>query len=954
MAEVIGRALIRVLPQTAEFAVHLRNDLKRSFQTITDSFAVLGTQAVAGGALALGGVAQNLTGALALLPAVGAEATVTLGALAVGFQGVGKAIKDSGDPKKFAKDLEKLSPEARKAAIAVKDLGVQAGAFRVAVQDALFKDLDATITKLGNVLLPGVKKNFAEIAGEVNKGARAFAVFAESKQTVADLNTLFTNTKLSLRALTPAGIAFSTALRDIGTVGSNFLPVIADSLRSVSERFAAFIARARDSGQLTNFFAKGLATLEKLIDVLRNFGQGILSIFRAASDAGDSFLDSLDRISQAFRDFFTSDPGKFSVVQFLDSAREAAAALAPVLKSVFLLFSGGIAPILAKIGTTIGPAVADFVTALGGALKIAEPGIIALAQGFSDLLRGLQPALPALGRLASIIGQSLQKVLSALAPVLGEVVTKLADALTEALSDPRLIDGLIAIGKAFGDLLIALAPVLPSLAELAGVVLKALADILEVIAQPLADFTKLIVDALAPILPDLAQAFIDLVRAIIPLAKDLLPPLVDLMKALLPLLKPIIELILLFLPILTPVIKLIGLLIEVLAKVIELSKNAIEGIIHLSKFFVAALVGDADAAHDALVTRIAGEAVPAATEALGEVGSAVVDLDRGIGSFVNHLNLNTDDATRVNERLAKSTADAFGAAGTAISDVASRLIQEVFPGLSASIFTFARDTDTATGDATRANEKFARDSAAAFADFQVSAVKSIVGLVQALFPNFDAIAKTGSGAFRQISDEANRAFLVTVKQTRETLMQVATIFGSADFSAAGTALTGSFASGMVSSRANLLIQKAARQVIETVASWFPHSPAEVGPFSGTGWTPFRGRALVAGFAQGIEEGRGGLNSALGNLFGDAANQLSGGGGAVPNLPLRVGAFGTGGTVGTRGSSPGSATGPSSADPGPEVHVFIGEQELTQLVDARVVVNNRGIRRRALAGTGRSR
>lgn len=42
-------------------------------------------------------------------------------------------------------------------------------------------------------------------------------------------------------------------------------------------------------------------------------------------------------------------------------------------------------------------------------------------------------------------------------------------------------------------------------------------------------------------------------------------------------------------------------------------------------------------------------------------------------------------------------------------------------------------------------------------------------------------------------------------------------------------------------------------VVDTIASYLPHSPAKRGAFSGKGWTPYSGRAIVRGLAQGIAE-----------------------------------------------------------------------------------------------------
>lgn len=42
-------------------------------------------------------------------------------------------------------------------------------------------------------------------------------------------------------------------------------------------------------------------------------------------------------------------------------------------------------------------------------------------------------------------------------------------------------------------------------------------------------------------------------------------------------------------------------------------------------------------------------------------------------------------------------------------------------------------------------------------------------------------------------------------------------------------------------------------VVDRIASFLPHSPAKRGPFSGKGWTPYSGRAIVHGLAEGIVE-----------------------------------------------------------------------------------------------------
>jgi phage-related protein len=46
---------------------------------------------------------------------------------------------------------------------------------------------------------------------------------------------------------------------------------------------------------------------------------------------------------------------------------------------------------------------------------------------------------------------------------------------------------------------------------------------------------------------------------------------------------------------------------------------------------------------------------------------------------------------------------------------------------------------------------------------------------------------------------------------------------------------------------------AIEDIMGGIAAFLPHSPAKEGPFSGKGWTPYSGRALVDGFADGMDD-----------------------------------------------------------------------------------------------------
>jgi len=75
---------------------------------------------------------------------------------------------------------------------------------------------------------------------------------------------------------------------------------------------------------------------------------------------------------------------------------------------------------------------------------------------------------------------------------------------------------------------------------------------------------------------------------------------------------------------------------------------------------------------------------------------------------------------------------------------------------------------------------------------------------------------------------------------------------AAGANASGAALGQGFADG-ISSKIDA-VRAAALALAEAAAAPLPRSPAKIGPFSGSGWTPFRGRSLAEGFAQGISSG----------------------------------------------------------------------------------------------------
>lgn len=786
----------RLSGSNIQFDVGLDRD---SVVRLTAQVAALGTSlsalglgalagsAAAGGIAALASSIAQAAGSIALLPAAGAAAAAGLGAVIIGFQGVGEAIKAADDPAKFAEALKNLSPEARQAAVAFKGLGDELKDVRLSVQDSLFEGIAESIRELAKQLLPSMKAGLTDVAAELNAGTKAWAAFAASPRAVADLDTMFGNITAAFHNLVPAGADFAAALTDIATVGSGFLPELSSGLADAGTQFRNFIAESRKSGALEEFIQRALDTFKQLGRIIGDVAAGIGNIFSAGQERGATFLTIIEKITTGFRDFTASAEGQEAFGNFFDAASKAAEALLPVLSSLFQLFANDILPILAQVGTIVGPAVAKVFDSLGQALQAAAPGITAFAQGFASFLTALAPALPAIGQLVSVLGSSLGTILERLGPTIAEVATVLAGALADALSNPELIDGLVSMGQAFGDILVALAPSLPKLAELAGIVLKGLAQVLERIAPVLGDLVSEFLDALLPVMPDLISAFVDLADAFAPIAGDLGRAFIEIFKALAPLLPPIVVLLTALLKIATPII-------EVIAAIIGAIADAIKFILDLVKTGI---------------------------DALQVFDLAVGGSHREMGKF--------NDGTK---ELGRGTEETFGK------------ISKAAEGTRTSIEKTATDGGFFMGS-------LADSSESSYNRIQTVQANFLTQLVQSLIPAFGRLRDTGSASFWGIATAAAGAADASINETRKLAETARAQLAAVSFADQGARLTKSLADGLVSSVALAAVRSAASRMISEISAYLPRSPAKVGPFSGRGWTPYRGQALAQGLADGM-------------------------------------------------------------------------------------------------------
>ena len=115
--------------------------------------------------------AGQLSGVLGLIPAAAGAAGLAIGSLKIGMSGFADAIKEVGDPDKFAEAIKQLAPSAQQAATAIQTLMPQVTQLKMTTQGALFAGMGEQITKLGNTYLPMFQTTMSHDGGSREPGA---------------------------------------------------------------------------------------------------------------------------------------------------------------------------------------------------------------------------------------------------------------------------------------------------------------------------------------------------------------------------------------------------------------------------------------------------------------------------------------------------------------------------------------------------------------------------------------------------------------------------------------------------------------------------------------------------------------------------------------------------------------------------------------------------------------
>lgn len=496
---------------------------------------------------------EVMSGALLAVPAVALAGATALGVLGIAFSN----FSDAGGAAGEVRD-------------AFKDMADGAKELRAQVQDSFFGGLVEPVRQLGRTYLPMLTGELSAVAGAMGRGAKALVDFLNAPQTVADTATGLQKTAGFMDELARATTPFMEALRDISVVGSEFLPRFGGWIADAAEKFGAFIANARDTGQLAGWIEQGVEAIKTFGRSLENLADGFGKLFDLAGASGMGFLDTLERVTGVF-DTLMSDPRvQAGLSGFFTGAKNAADILFSTVATQLPALIAAVGPAVGSIATSVAGLASQIVVALSPVIQTLAPQFASLADRlsgtFGAVIEKIAPAIATIGgifiTLVDVVGNVFARLALAIAPVIekiGPPFQRLAQTVGGALMTAidAIGPGLDALASAF----VTLAPIVGQFAER---LFPILASVFNTLAPLFAGFAE-------TVLPLLLQAFTDLAPLVGELAETIFPILVSIIETLLP---PLISLVEAVLPILVQ-------LFEMAAPVIDTVVTAVAGLVQV-------------------------------------------------------------------------------------------------------------------------------------------------------------------------------------------------------------------------------------------------------------------------------------------------------------------------------------------------------------------------------------
>ncbi|MFI2757837.1 transglycosylase SLT domain-containing protein [Streptomyces echinatus] len=418
--------------------------------------------------------------------------------------------------------LSHLSPNARAFVASVQGLKPAWDAMQLGVQDRLFAGLGSRLTDVGSRVIPILRGGLEGTAGVLNRMGKGALAAVDNLAKTGMLKKILDGATQSLKPLEKAPGQIVTAFGQIAVAAQPSFQKITTGLAGVVTRVTDKLSKAFESGAMEKAIDQAVSLLGDLMDVGKNVFSILGDIFMAGAGSGGGIIQVLKTITGEIAKITSSPEVQGGLKALFSVMGTIAKTVAPLLGTA-LKFVG-------QIFEKLGPPIETIVKALGDALKpvidALGPVLVILADAVGKILVAISPLIPVIGELLA----SALKPLGPVFAVIGKVIEKLAPVIAtvaDALG-PILTPIIEGLGKILGDLVTQYADVFLQ-------ILQELAPVLPQLVPPLVDMGKSLGNlllAIAPLLPQIMLLTTQFVTQLLPAILPLLPPLLQLVDLL--------------------------------------------------------------------------------------------------------------------------------------------------------------------------------------------------------------------------------------------------------------------------------------------------------------------------------------------------------------------------------------------------------------------------------------
>ena len=208
-----------------------------------------------------------------------------------------------------------------------------------ATQTWLLPALEGAVDNL-TLLIPLFTKYGETIGGVVGDIAFGVSEVLTEPKNMARIDSILTKGSSIIRTLGDAAVSFVTPLLTILNAAMPFAQRLADAILRGSDAFADWIDKADKSGALTAMFDKWYNRFRLIGSILGNLGGVLADVFGLGADSADGMFETLDKITEKWKEWTNSDAGQKKLTAFFENARRISGEVFGLLGDIVKIFAG--------------------------------------------------------------------------------------------------------------------------------------------------------------------------------------------------------------------------------------------------------------------------------------------------------------------------------------------------------------------------------------------------------------------------------------------------------------------------------------------------------------------------------------------------------------------------------------------------------------------------------------